>query len=445
MCPDIVKVAVITLGCSKNSVDAENMLALIKSDGCDLTADMEKADVIIINTCCFVNDAKEESVNAILEAAQYKINGKCKRLIVAGCLAQRYKEEIIKEIPEVDFVIGVGHIKDITTAVRGNCASIMCADKYSHPKTPRLRQTPLESAYLKIADGCDNKCTYCIIPYIRGGFLSKPIETLLDEARLYASEGVKELLLIAQDSTKYGVDLYGKPRLVQLLSQLCKIDGIEWIRLHYCYPEGITDELIDIIAKEDKICKYFDIPVQHCNDEVLRRMGRKTSKAQIKNVILKIRKKIPQATLRTTLITGFPGETDEHYIEMLEFIKEMKFERLGVFTYSREEGTPAARLKYQISDKVKRQRQKRLMLAQKVVSQTISNNKIGKKIRVLTQGYDFKKCRYYGRSEADSPDIDGMVYYTSEKRLKPGDFVSVIIQKATNYDLLGEENDDNGK
>jgi ribosomal protein S12 methylthiotransferase len=434
----LTKVAVVSLGCSKNLVDTENMLGIIKKGGCEIIIDEADADVIIINTCCFIDDAKQESIDAILEAARQKEEGNCKTLIVTGCLAQRYKDEVIKEMPEVDYVIGVGHISDILSAISGTGQSVMCEKPYSHPISERIYQTPEYSAYLKIADGCDNRCTYCIIPYIRGGFNSLPIEVLVKEARQLATRGAKELTLIAQDTTSYGIDLYPQPKLVPLLKELCTIDGIEWIRLHYCYPERITDELIDTVASEEKICKYFDIPIQHCNDDILRKMGRKTSKAHIEDIISKIRSKIPGVTLRTTLITGFPTETDEQYLEMLEFIERIKFERLGIFTYSREEGTPAAKMKGQLDEEIKLRRLEMLMLCQANIAQELSEGKIGSKIKVLTEGYDALIKQYYGRSEADSADIDGKVFFTSNKAARQGTFAEVKINKAMDYDLFGK-------
>ncbi|MCK9478358.1 MAG: 30S ribosomal protein S12 methylthiotransferase RimO [Firmicutes bacterium] len=434
----MTKVAVLTLGCSKNLVDAEYMLGMLKNGGFSLTAEESEADVIIVNTCCFINDAKQESIDAILEAAKQKQEGKCKNLIVTGCLAQRYKEEITEQIPEVDKVVGVGHINDILLAANGGGKKVYCENPYSHPVSERLRQAPEYSAYLKIADGCDNNCTYCIIPYIRGGFLSRPIDRLVSEAKQFAAEGVTELILIAQDTASYGVDLYSEPQLELLLEKLCEIDGIRWIRLLYCYPERITDTLIDLIAKKDKICKYLDIPIQHCNDEILRKMGRKTTKAQIENIISKVRAKIPNITLRTTLITGFPGETNEQCNQMASFIKRMKFERLGIFPYSQEEGTPAAKLKGQISEKTKAARLEKLMLIQQQVAAEVSKSKIGSTITVLCTGYDPCVKLYYGRSEADSPEIDGMVFYASSQETAPGQFVKVKITDAEEYDLFGE-------
>lgn len=437
----LINVAVISLGCPKNQVDCEHMLKLIEEGGCKIINDESMADVIIINTCCFIDDAKQESINTILEAARRKTEGKCKRIIVSGCLAQRYKDEIIKEMPEVDCIVGIGHIEDIVSAVKGKCDSIICQKPYSHPTGGRMRFSPSYSAYLKIADGCDNRCTYCVIPSIRGPFASRPEEELIEEAGRLAADGVKELILIAQDTTSYGIDLYGGARLVSLLKKLCKVEGLEWIRIMYCYPERITEELIDTIAGEDKICKYIDMPIQHCNDDILRKMGRRTTGEQIEKIIYSIREKIPQVTLRTTLITGFPTETDGQYLEMLDFIKKIKFERLGVFAYSREEGTPAAKMKGQIPEKTKQRRLEMLMLAQSEVAGEVSSGETGKKIKVLTEGYDSPAKQYYGRSEADAPEIDGRVFFTSEKAVRSGSFIDVTIESAADYDLFGKAGD----
>ena len=433
----MIKIAMASLGCAKNSVDAENMLGILTVNGCEIVGDESEADVIIVNTCCFINDAKQESIDTIIDLARNKTEGKCRRLIVSGCLAERYKDEIINELPEVDVVVGVGHIGDIMEAVNGGEKSVMASRPYYHPESERVRITPPYTAYLKIADGCDNRCTYCIIPSVRGSFNSRPVETLVAEARELARQGVKELIIVAQDSTKYGVDLPGEPSLAQLVSRLCEVDGIEWIRLHYCYPERITDELIDVIASEAKVCKYLDIPIQHCNKEVLRKMGRKGSKDTLAAAIGKIRARIPGITLRTTIIVGFPTETDEQYSELAEFVREMKFARLGVFTYSQEEGTPAAKMSGQIDEEVKERRREMLMLAQADVSDELSAAKEGTTIRVLVEGYDAIVKQYYGRSEADSAEIDGKVFFTSKMAVKEGTFTDVIIENSMDCDLFG--------
>lgn len=434
----LTKVAVASLGCAKNLVDTENMLGIIRKGGCEVVNDESLADVIIVNTCCFINDAKKESIDTILDVAQWKKDGNCKKLIVTGCLAQRYKDEVLTEMPEVDAIVGVGHISDILSAINGE-SKMMLERPYSHPVSQRIRITPSYSAYLKIADGCDNCCTYCVIPSIRGGFNSRPIEDLVAESRELAENGVKELVIIAQDTTSYGIDLYGKVRLTELLEELCKIDGIEWIRLHYCYPERITDELINVISKQSKICKYLDMPIQHCNDDILRKMGRSGSREELEKTIGKIREKIPGITLRTTLITGFPTETDDQYSEMMDFIKQMRFDRLGVFAYSQEEDTPAASMEGQIDEEVKQRRQEMLMLAQADVSQEMSEKKVGETIKVLTEGYDAIVKQYYGRSEADSVEIDGKVFFTSSRKIPEGTFAEVEIQDTMDYDLFGKE------
>jgi len=413
------KIAVISLGCSKNLVDAEQMLGLLEAAGFELVEDESEAEVIIINTCAFIQSAKEESIEAILEAARYRDGGKLKYLIVTGCMAQRYKDEVIDNMPEVDAVIGVFQyhkIADIIRELEHKNKVVKCEDDrpddiINYEALPRIRATPEYTAYLKIAEGCDNRCTYCVIPSIRGKYRSRRIEDIAAEAAEMAADGVKEIILIAQDTTAYGIDLYGEYRLPQLLRELGKIGGIRWIRIHYCYPERISDELIEEIAANDKVCKYLDIPIQHANDEVLRRMGRRTNKAQLNGLIEKLRKKIPEVVLRTTVITGFPGETEEQFAELLEFIEEAKFDRLGAFAYSREEGTPAARLPGQIDEEVKLARQERIMLTQAEISENINQAKAGKVYSVLVEGYDAIIKQYYGRTYADSVEIDGKVFF----------------------------------
>ncbi|MBQ3115116.1 MAG: 30S ribosomal protein S12 methylthiotransferase RimO [Clostridia bacterium] len=432
-----MKIAIASLGCAKNLVDTENILGMLKEDGFDIIADESEADVVIVNTCCFINDAKTESIETILDVAQWKQDGNLKKLIVIGCMAQRYKEQILIEMPEVDAVVGVGEYDKLKDVINSTDSVVLCDRSYSHLNTNRMLQTPPYTAYLKIADGCDNHCTYCVIPSIRGRFKSRPIDELVNEAKDLAKEGVKELIVIAQDTTCYGIDLYGECKLAELLEELCKIDGFIWIRLHYCYPERITDELIDMMANNDKICKYIDIPIQHCNNQILKKMGRKSTKEGIINVIEKLRLKIPGITIRTTLITGFPGETDEQYGEMLDFIKQCKFERLGVFAYSCEEGTPASNMDGQIDEEVKLKRQEMLMFAQDDVINEISSSKIGTTVKVLVEGYDTIIKQHYGRTEADSTDIDGKVFFTSKERIPEGVFVDVVIDNYIDYDLFG--------
>ena len=432
-----MKIAVASLGCAKNLVDTENILGMLKGAGFEIIADESEAEVVIVNTCCFINDAKTESIETILDIAQWKTDGNLKKLIVIGCMAQRYKEQILTEMPEVDAVVGVGEYDRLVDVINCEDNVVLCDRSYSHLKTKRMLQTPPYTAYLKIADGCDNHCTYCVIPSIRGGFKSRPMEELVEEANGLANKGVKELIVIAQDTTCYGVDLYGEGKLPELLEELCKIDGLSWIRIHYCYPERITDKLIDVMANNEKICKYIDIPIQHCNNEVLKRMGRKDTKEGIVSVIEKLREKIPGITIRTTLITGFPGETDQQYAEMLDFIKQYKFERLGVFTYSCEEDTPAANMDGQIDEEVKQQRQEMLMFAQDDVIDEISSAKLGTTVKVLVEGYDTIIRQHYGRTEADSTDIDGKVFFTSKERIPEGTFVEVVIENYIDYDLFG--------
>ncbi len=436
----MTKVAIASLGCAKNLVDTEGMLGIITQNGLEIVEDESEADVIIINTCCFINDAKQESIDTIIELAKWKTEGQCKRLIVTGCMAQRYRDEIIKELPEVDAVVGVGSIADIVSVINSGENNILCDKEYSHITSQRILTTPSYSAYLKVADGCDNHCTYCVIPSIRGRYISRAIEDIVKEAENLANNGVKELIIIAQDTTNYGMDIYGEVRLCELLNKLCEIDGIKWIRLHYCYPERITDELIDTIAKNEKICNYIDIPIQHCNDDILKKMGRRGNKAQLVDVITKLRTKIPDITIRTSLITGFPTETDDQFAELEEFVEAMKFDRLGIFTYSQEEETVAAEMNGQIDEEIKRNRLEMLMFAQAEVAEEISNAKVGRILTVLVEDYDPLIKQHYGRSVADSIDIDGKVFFKSKERIPAGEFVEVTIEEAMDYDLFGTAN-----
>jgi len=436
----VTKVLMASLGCAKNLVDTEGMLGIITQNGLQIVDDESEADVIIINTCCFINDAKQESIDTILELAKWKIEGKCKRLIVTGCMAQRYKDEIIKELPEVDAVVGVGSIADIVSVIDSGENNILCDKQYSHLTSERIRTTPIYTAYLKVADGCDNHCTYCVIPSIRGKYTSRTIEDIVCEAENLAKNGVKELIIIAQDTTNYGMDIYGHVRLCELLNKLCEIEGIKWVRLHYCYPERITDELINTIAKNEKICNYIDIPIQHCNDDILRKMGRRGNKAQLTQVISKLRTKIQDITIRTSVITGFPTETDEQFAELQEFVENMKFDRLGIFTYSQEEETVAAEMEGQIDEEVKRSRLEMLMFAQAEVADEISNAKIGRTLTVLVEDYDSIIKQHFGRSVADSIDIDGKVFFKSKTLIPAGEFVEVTIDEAMDYDLFGTLN-----
>lgn len=437
-----MKVLFISLGCDKNLVDTEVMLGLLDSKGYQMTDDEAEADVIVINTCCFIHDAKEESIQNILEMAEYKKNGKVKALIVTGCLAQRYREEILQEIPEVDIVLGVTAYDKILEAVdealKGK-SEVILKDKDMLPlvDTKRLVTTGGHFAYLKIAEGCDKCCTYCIIPKIRGNFRSVPLERLLKEAEELAKQGVKELILVAQETTLYGTDLYGKKTLPLLLKELCKIAGLRWIRLLYCYPEEITEELIQVMKEEKKICHYLDLPIQHASDAVLKRMGRRTTKAEIKEMIAKLRKEIPDICLRTTLITGFPGETKKQHEELLEFIDEMEFDRLGVFTYSAEEDTPAAGMPDQIPEEVKEERQAELMELQQEIAFDNAEAMVGKEVLVMVEGKVADENAYVGRTYRDAPNVDGLIFINTEEVLVSGDFAKVKVTGAIDYDLIG--------
>ncbi|NLL01251.1 MAG: 30S ribosomal protein S12 methylthiotransferase RimO [Clostridiales bacterium] len=434
----------VSLGCDKNLVDSENMLGILHDNGYSITDNEEQADIIIINTCCFIHDAKEESIQAILEMAKYKEVGKLKALIVTGCLAERYKDEILEEIPEVDALLGTAAFNEILQVVE----QVLDGNKYTHfadlkelpiSKSKRILSTGSHYSYLKIAEGCDKHCTYCIIPKVRGNYRSRTIEELIDEATYLASQGVKELIIVAQETTLYGVDLYGKKTLPELLRQLCNISGIEWIRLLYCYPEEITNELIETIRSEPKICNYLDIPIQHCSDRILKLMGRKTSKNDIINIVNKLREEIPDITLRTTLITGFPTETEEDHKELLEFIEKFRFDRLGVFTYSKEEDTPAALLRPQINAKIKKQRQKELMELQQEIVFEHSSSHIGRTFDVIIEGRIADKDQVYvGRTYMDGPQVDGYIFISSEEELMSGDIIEAKVTGANNYDLIGE-------
>ncbi|MBO5176881.1 MAG: 30S ribosomal protein S12 methylthiotransferase RimO [Lachnospiraceae bacterium] len=438
-----MNVLFVSLGCDKNLVDSEVMLGLLRDRGYSLTNEEAEADVIVVNTCCFIHDAKEESIQTILEMAEYKKLGRLQVLLVAGCLAQRYQTEILNEIPEVDAVIGttatnkiVEAIEEVLEGKKAECYADLQA--LPLPETNRVNTTGGYYSYLKIAEGCDKFCTYCIIPSLRGKFRSVPMERLIKEARFLAEGGVKELTLIAQETTVYGVDLYGKKMLPELLDKLCEIEGIEWIRLLYCYPEEITEELIETMKRQPKICHYLDMPIQHAADTVLKRMGRRTTHKELIALITKLRKEIPDIALRTSLITGFPGETEEEHQELLEFVKEAGFERLGVFTYSKEENTPAAKMKGQITKKVKVQRQKELMKLQQQISKKRGEEKVGRTIRVMIEGKLPEDDIFIGRSYMDAPNVDGFVFVHSKDSYLSGEFVDVKITQAKEYDLVGE-------
>ena len=437
-----MKILFISLGCDKNLVDSEVMLGLLASRGYEMIDDEQEADIIVVNTCCFIHDAKQESVDNILEMAEYKKTGKLKALIVTGCLAERYRQEIIDEIPEVDAVLGTTAYDKILDAVdealegkhfleMENLQALPVVD------TKRQITTGGYFAYMKIAEGCDKHCTYCIIPKIRGTYRSVPIEQLIKEAEELAAQGVKELILVAQETTLYGKDLYGEKSLHKLLKELCKVSGIQWIRILYCYPEEITDELIQVIKEEPKICHYLDLPIQHANDEILNRMGRRTSKQELIDIVTKLRKEIPDICLRTTLITGFPGETEEQHQELVEFVDEMEFDRLGVFTYSPEEDTPAATMPDQIDEEVKLERQAELMELQQEIAFDTAENMIGREMLVMIEGKIADEPAYVGRTYRDAPKVDGLIFVETGELLMSGDFAKVTVTGAEEYDLIG--------
>lgn len=438
-----MKILFISLGCDKNLVDSEVMLGLLTKNGYTLTDDETKADVIVINTCCFIHDAKEESINTILEMAQYKEQD-LKALVVTGCLAERYKDEILKEIPEIDAVLGTTSYDSIVEAVNKALEGKVYEHYESIDHLPdnssveRIVTTGNHMAYLKIAEGCDKRCSYCIIPKIRGSFRSVPMEELLKEAKHLAADGVRELVLVAQETTLYGKDLTGEKQLPVLLRELCKIEGIEWIRLLYCYPEEITDELIEVIKTEEKVCNYIDMPIQHSENQILQKMGRRTSREDLVEVIQKLRKEIPDIAIRTTLITGFPGETQEDHQGLMNFVKECKFERLGVFTYSPEENTLAAEFEDQIDEEVKEQRRDEIMTLQQEISFEHTQELVGKVIRVMVEGYLYEDNIYVGRSYMDAPNVDGCVFINSQEELMTGEFVYVKIIQGREYDVIGE-------
>ena len=438
-----MKILCVSLGCDKNLVDTEMMLGLLNRDGHTFTDDENEADIIVINTCCFIHDAKEESIQNILEMAEYKKNGSAKALIVTGCMAERYRQEILDEIPEVDEVLGTtayDRILDAVDAALAGQHEVMTADldALPLPETKRLVTTGGHFAYLKIAEGCDKHCTYCIIPKIRGNFRSVPMERLLKEAQDLAEQGVKELILVAQETTLYGKDLYGEKSLPKLLRELCKISGIRWIRILYCYPEEITDELIQVMKEESKICHYLDLPIQHANDTILKRMGRRTSKQELIDIVQKLRKEIPDICLRTTLITGFPGETQEQHEEVMEFIDTLEFDRLGAFTYSPEEDTPAATFEDQIDEEVKEDRQADIMELQQEIAFDKAEDMIGREVLVMIEGKVADENAYVGRTYRDAPNVDGLIFINTDVELISGDFAKVKVTGALDYDLIGE-------
>lgn len=433
----------ISLGCDKNLVDSEVMLGLLDAKGYQIVDDETQADIIVINTCCFVHDAKEESIQTILEMAEYKTEGRLKALIVTGCLAQRYRQEIIDEIPEVDAVLGTTAYDKIVEAVEEALAGaghVELENVNALPlvDTKRLVTTGGHYAYMKIAEGCDKHCTYCIIPKLRGNYRSVPMERLIQEAKDLAEQGVKELILVAQETTLYGKDIYGEKSLHKLLRELCKVDGIRWIRILYCYPEEINDNLIQVMKEEKKLCHYLDLPIQHANDEILKRMGRRTSKAQLEEIIGKLKREIPDITLRTTLITGFPGETEEQHEELKAFVDEMEFDRLGVFTYSPEEDTPAAEMSDQIPEEVKEDRQAEIMELQQEIAFAQAEDMIGEEVLVMIEGKVADENAYVGRTYKDAPGVDGLIFINTDEELMSGDFARVKVTGAVEYDLIGE-------
>lgn len=435
------KVGMISLGCPKNQVDGEVMLDKLNNNGFEIVQNIEDADIMIINTCGFIEDAKTEAIETILEVAEYKKANLISAIVVTGCLAERYQEEILNEMPEVDAVIGIGANSDIVKVCQKAMIGVKTSnypDKCYLPlDDERLVSTPSHWAYLKLSDGCDNRCSYCAIPGIRGKYRERTIESILDEANKLASNGVKELILIAQDTTKYGYSIYGEYKLAQLLKELCKIESIEWIRIFYCYPDRVTDELIDVIASEEKVCSYIDMPLQHCNKDILRSMNRFGSYDELKDLLNKMKSKIPNLSLRTTLMVGFPGETEENFEELCKFVKDIKFDKMGCFAFSPEEDTPAYDFENQIDDDVKNKRAEVLMDIQYTITEEANKNRVGNIYKVIIDEKDGEK--YVGRSYLDSPEIDSGIIFTSENDLKVGTFVNVKITDFDGYDLLGEE------
>lgn len=437
------KVGIVSLGCAKNQVDAEMLLFTLRGRGYTIVDDPAKADAVIVNTCGFIDSAKQESIDEIIELGNLKREGKIKAIIVTGCLAERYQDEITKQLYEIDAAVGIGaneQIADVVEQVLGGNGTLeLFPDKLDLPlEGGRVLSTPFYTAYLKIAEGCDNKCTFCAIPMIRGNFRSRKIENLIEEAKGLAADGVRELNIIAQDTTRYGEDLYGKPSLDKLLTELCKIDGLHWIRVLYCYPDSITDELIDVMAREEKIVNYIDLPLQHCNSEILRKMHRRGDRASLTALLNKMREKIPNVIFRSTFITGFPGETEEQFEELAEFAKEMNFQRLGCFAYSQEEGTPAAKMPDQLDDDVKQQRADIIMEHQQQVMAEYCESLLDTDIEVLVEGFDRLAECWYGRTYADAPEVDGCVFFTSPQKPQIGSFVTVHITDYLGCDPYGE-------
>lgn len=434
------KIGFVSLGCSKNLVDTENMIGIMVKEGYEVVADPQDAEIIVVNTCGFIDSAKEEAINTLLEMAEYK-EGNCKMLVCAGCLAQRYSEDIKNELPEVDVILGTGSYKDIAKAIREaeekGKSEYLDDINFEIGEEERVRTTPFYMGYIKIGEGCDNFCTYCAIPSIRGRYRSRKMESIVAEAERMAEEGVREIILVAQDTTRYGVDLYGEKKLPELLKRLCAIEKLKWVRVHYCYPEAIDDELIETFRAEEKIVKYLDIPVQHGCDSVLKRMGRKTTRAQILDRVKLLREKVEGITLRTSIIAGFPGETEEEFESLLSFVEEAKFDRMGVFAYSMEEGTPAAKLPNQIDEEVKEARRDAVMEKAKAISLKRNESMLGKVMEVVVEG--FEDNLYFGRSGGESVDVDPKIYFGSLDELNEGDFIKVKIVNFDEYDLYGEQ------
>ena len=436
-------IGMVSLGCAKNQTDAETMLGILKDRGYRLVADPAQADILVVNTCGFIESAKQESIDTILEMAEYK-KGRCRLLIATGCLAERYHHDIVTDLPEVDAIVGTGDYQRIAEVVEdalGGGRPLLCGHIHDTPEEglPRVLTTPSYTAYLKIADGCDNHCTYCAIPMMRGRLRSRRIEDILEEARALAESGVKELILIAQDTTRYGLDIYGQYALDRLLEELCKIEEIQWIRVHYFYTEAVTENLISVMAAQKKICNYIDMPIQHINDAVLRRMARRTNRKEITEKIAMIREKMPGVVVRTSLIVGFPGETEEQFEELYDFVREARFDRMGVFAYSQEEDTPAAAFDGQIDEDTKARRLDKLMRLQQEISAQINSDKIGTVLEVLTEGYDADDFMYFGRSRGDSIGVDSTVYFAAEDEVGLGEIVYVEILDADEYDLTGKQ------
>ena len=438
-----VKVGMVSLGCSKNQVDGEIMLSLIQRDGYELCGDAEQCDVVIINTCAFIEDAKRESIENILEFCELKRQGVIKAVVVTGCLAERYQQELVTEIPEADVILGIGRNTDIVNAIdqalQGERVVEFAPKDELVMDAERVLANAPYYAYIKLADGCDNRCTYCAIPNIRGRFRSRKMENILEEVRRFAAQGVTEMNLVAQDTTRYGEDIYGKLMLPELIREVCKVDGVHWVRILYCYPQRVTDELLEVMASEPKVVKYMDVPVQHASGRILKAMNRRDDYDYLRNLMQKIREKIPGVVLRTTFITGFPGETEEDFAEMTRLVKEVKFERVGCFTYSPEDGTPAYSMPDQIDEETKRRRADIVMSEQLAIAEEFARSWIGRELEVVVEGLNEETGIYYGRSYMDAPDIDTRVYFDSPYEHETGEYVMVTVTGSQGYDLVAEE------